>query len=71
MRIRHRYGVAATAGMSADGDVSVEVARRGAVRAEHLRRLGLTGAAPESVRVFGDWWVHHATYDAWQRQQTG
>ena len=58
----------ALAGMSADGDVSVEVARRGAVRAEHLRRLGLTGAAPESVRVFGDWWVHHATYDAWQRR---
>ena len=58
----------ALAGMSADGDVSVEVARRGAVRAEHLRRLGLTGAAPESVRVLGDWWVHDATYAAWQRR---
>ncbi|HEY5856783.1 MAG TPA: selenocysteine-specific translation elongation factor [Aldersonia sp.] len=56
------------AGMSAEGDVSVEVARRGAVREQHLRRLGLTGTVPEGVRVEGDWWVHRATFAAWQRR---
>lgn len=57
--------------MDATGDVAAEVARRGAVQASHLRRLGLPSAAeaaPEGVRVLGGWWVHDATYDAWRQR---
>lgn len=57
--------------MDAAGDVGAEVARRGAVRESHLRRLGLLtspDATPEGVRVLDGWWVHGATYDAWQHR---
>lgn len=60
---------AALGGMDADGDVAVEVARRGAVRESHLRRLGLLpGTTPAEVRVFAGWWVHGPTHDAWQQR---
>lgn len=59
------------AGMDAAGDVLGEVAGRGAVQEEHLRRLGLLSAheaAPPGVRVLGDWWVHAPLFEAWQRR---
>ncbi|MEE6136049.1 selenocysteine-specific translation elongation factor [Mycobacterium sp. 050128] len=60
---------AALSAMDAAGDVGAEVARRGAVRESHLRRLGfLSSATPESVRVLDGWWVHAATYEAWQQR---
>jgi selenocysteine-specific elongation factor len=63
---------AALAGMDAFGDVEAEVARRGAVQESHLRRLGLLpggdATAPAGVRVLDGWWVHGATYDAWQQR---
>jgi selenocysteine-specific elongation factor len=61
----------ALAGMDAGGDVGTEVARRGAVRESHLRRLGLlSGDAkpPTGVRMLDGWWVHTATYDAWRQR---
>jgi len=55
--------------MDADGDVVAEVARRGAVQADHLRRLGLfSDTAPTEVRVLDGWWIHKPTYDAWQQR---
>jgi selenocysteine-specific elongation factor len=57
--------------MDAAGDVLGEVAGRGAVQEEHLRRLGLLsaqGAAPPGVRVLGDWWVHAPVFEAWQHR---
>jgi selenocysteine-specific elongation factor len=62
---------AALRSMDAAGDLAAEVARRGAVQANHLSRLGLLStpnAVPEGVRVLGDWWVHGATYDAWRQR---
>ncbi|MDF9750419.1 selenocysteine-specific translation elongation factor [Arthrobacter sp. ES3-54] len=59
------------AGMDAAGDVLGEVAGRGAVQEEHLRRLGLLSAheaAPPGVRVLGDWWVHSPLFEAWQHR---
>jgi selenocysteine-specific elongation factor len=59
------------AGMDAAGDVLGEVAGRGAVQVEHLRRLGLLSAhegAPAGVLVLGDWWVHAPLFEAWQRR---
>jgi selenocysteine-specific elongation factor len=59
------------AGMDAAGDVLGEVAGRGAVQEEHLRRLGLLSAheaAPRGVRVLGDWWVHAPLFEAWQHR---
>jgi selenocysteine-specific elongation factor len=60
------------AGMDAAGDVLGEVARRGAVQEQHLRRLGLLSAqkaeAPPGVRVLGDWWVHAPVFEAWQHR---
>ncbi|MBW0019469.1 MAG: selenocysteine-specific translation elongation factor [Mycobacterium sp.] len=62
---------AALVGLDVGGDVAAEVARRGAVRESHLRRLGLPDAVPPGVRVLDGWWVHGATYDAWvQRLRT-
>jgi len=59
-------------GLDAGGDITAEVARRGAVQEHHLRRLGLlTGAGAEpaaGVRVLDGWWVHSATYEAWQQR---
>ncbi|MFE7629342.1 selenocysteine-specific translation elongation factor [Kocuria sp. NPDC057446] len=61
-------------GMDVRGDVLVEVARRGAVQAQHLHRLGLPAAGavpPGDVRVLGDWWVHAPVLDSWtQRLRT-
>ncbi|MFF2032061.1 selenocysteine-specific translation elongation factor [Arthrobacter sp. NPDC058192] len=59
-------------GMDAAGDVLGEVARRGAVQEQHLRRLGLLPARdpepPPGVRVLGDWWVHAPVFEAWQHR---
>lgn len=65
------------AGMGHGADLLLELARRGAVSQQRLRRLGLlpvepsgpdgTGA-PEGVRVVGDWWIHPETYASWQRR---
>ncbi|WP_197380026.1 selenocysteine-specific translation elongation factor [Mycolicibacterium mengxianglii] len=61
----------ALAESTAGGDLIAEVARRGAVRASHLRRLGLLadGAPipPDAVEI-GDWWVHRKTFASWQQQ---
>lgn len=65
---------AALADAEAGGDVGAEVARRGAVRESHLRRLGLLrdgdAQAPAGVRVLDGWWLHGATYAAWQQRLT-
>jgi selenocysteine-specific elongation factor len=59
-------------GMDAAGDVSGEVAGRGAVQEQHLRRLGLLSgrdtAAPSGVLVFGDWWVHAPVFESWKHR---
>ncbi|MCU1573759.1 MAG: translation elongation factor [Micrococcaceae bacterium] len=59
-------------GMDPTGDVLAEVAGRGAVQEQHLRRLGLLPAqgaeAPDGVRVLGNWWVHAPVFEAWQRR---
>jgi selenocysteine-specific elongation factor len=62
---------AALAVMDAGGDVGAEVGRRGAVQEHHLRRLGLLSSdaqPPAGVQVLDGWWVHSATYDAWQQR---
>ncbi len=62
---------AALAGLDPRGDLTAEVARRGAVQEDHLRRLGLLAdqaEPPAAVRVIDGWWVHGATYDGWQRR---
>ena len=52
-----------------DGDPLVEVARRGAVPSQQLRRLGLIdGTPPDGVLIVADWWVHAPTYAAWQQR---
>ena len=58
------------AGMSAGGDALTEVARRGAVRVEHLGRMGVSGLSrtPDGVRAFGEWWVHEPVFDAWRQR---
>lgn len=57
--------------MGATADPLGEVARRGAVRVEHLRRLGIVSAgatAPDGVRDVDGWWVHASTQAAWQER---
>lgn len=56
--------------MSPRGDALTEVARRGAVPVEQLRRMGVSGLAgvPAGVRAFGEWWVHEPVFDAWKRR---
>ena len=60
------------ADMDPAGDVLGEVAARGAVQVQHLRRLGLLSGhdanAPVGVRVFGDWWVHAPVLESWQQR---
>lgn len=60
------------AGMDPAGDVLGEVAARGGVQMQHLRRLGLLSGdgaeAPAGVRVFDDWWVHAPVFEAWQHR---
>jgi selenocysteine-specific elongation factor len=61
--------IGALAAMDTHGDILVEVARRGAVTEEHLRRLGFrTDEKPTGVRVIKGWWVHAPTYEAWQQR---
>ncbi len=59
-------------GMDPAGDIVGEVAARGAVQVNHLRKLGLLSGndaeAPQGVRVFGDWWVHAPVLEAWQHR---
>lgn len=72
----HRRGEAARrAGALRDmrpgGDVATEVARRGAVPEQYLRRLGLldpAGAAPGDVLVVAGWWVHEPVHQGWQQR---
>lgn len=56
-------------GLDPAGDVAVEVARRGAVPEEHLRRLGLIDDAapdpPAGVRVAAGWWLDATTLASW------
>ncbi|OBK22840.1 selenocysteine-specific translation elongation factor [Mycobacterium asiaticum] len=60
---------ATLAGLRAEGDVSLEVARRGAVQETHLRRLGLRrDEVPAEVRVIDGWWVYAPTFEAWQQR---
>ncbi|MBT1000996.1 selenocysteine-specific translation elongation factor [Paenarthrobacter sp. DKR-5] len=60
------------AGMDPGGDTLAEVAARGAVEVQHLRRLGLLSEhdpeAPSGIRVLGDWWVHAPVFEAWQHR---
>jgi selenocysteine-specific elongation factor len=63
------------AGTDLRGDVGAEVARRGAVQAQHLHRLGLVptadAAPPGDVRALGGWWVHAPVLESWtQRLRT-
>lgn len=74
---RRGAGVAWTAALTAmgsDGDLRVEVARRGAVRPARLRELGVLQepiAAPDGVREVGGWWVDEGRLRDWQRQLRG
>ena len=55
--------------MDSGGDVVAEVARRGVVTVEQLRRLGLRAPAPpDGVRVIDEWWVHGPAFDAWRQR---
>ncbi len=68
---RRAEGLAAlpVVGDAVTGDAAAEVARRGAVRAEHLVRLGLPGVEPANppagVRQVGSWWVDEAALRTW------
>lgn len=57
----------ALAAMSAGGDPLTEVARRGAVQVNELRRMGVTGLGqvPGGVKAFGEWWVHEPALEVW------
>ncbi|WP_336712475.1 selenocysteine-specific translation elongation factor [Arthrobacter sp. USHLN218] len=63
-----RAGVLAA--MPPGGDPLTEVARRGAVRIDQLRRMGVGGLdrVPAGVRAFGEWWVHEPVFEAWGRR---
>ncbi|WP_445153437.1 selenocysteine-specific translation elongation factor [Arthrobacter sp. Hor0625] len=60
------------AAMDPAGDLAGAVAARGAVREDHLRRLGLlTGQDPaeyDDIHVVGEWWVHAPVLEAWQQR---
>jgi selenocysteine-specific elongation factor len=79
----HRRGDAARraavlAGMDDRGDLAAEVARRGAVTPDHLRRIGLPVGSPSAARdgvtppdgvlAVGRWWVHPPVYAAWRHR---
>jgi len=51
-----------------EGDVATEVARRAAVRADHLPRLGLSAEPPDGVLVEGAWWVDATACAGWARR---
>lgn len=46
-------------------DLTAEVTRRGAVRAEDLRRLGVTGEPSDEIVVAGPWWVSGEQWAGW------
>jgi selenocysteine-specific elongation factor len=57
----------ALAALDTGGDLTAEVARRGAVRAETLRDLGLAvDSVPDEVLVRGLWLVHEQALHSWQ-----
>ncbi|MGW5524949.1 selenocysteine-specific translation elongation factor [Gordonia sp. NPDC003950] len=63
------------ASMQSVPSVEAEVSRRGVVRVDHLRRLGLIGTddtpddpPPETVRAIGEWWVDTTVLDDWARR---
>ena len=60
----------ALAAMSPGGDALTEVARRGAVRVQELRRMGLSGLdrIPGGVKAIGEWWVHEPVLGAWTKR---
>lgn len=58
----------ALAALPAGGDITAEVARRGAVRAAHLRRLGLTGDPGPEVQTVRGWWVHAESHRRWRQR---
>ncbi len=47
-------------------DPRAEVSRRGAVRRDHLRALGLTSSAIAEVREVGDWLVTETQWEQWR-----
>lgn len=52
--------------LDVSGDAVAEVARRGAIEQQTLRRLGLpTDATPDGVLIIGGWWVHEPTFRSW------
>ena len=62
---------AVLSGLDPAGDLLAEVARRGAVPEQHLRRLGLLRAAadpPEGIMVAAGWWVHAPVHRSWQHR---
>ena len=64
---------AALADADAGGDVGAEVARRGAVRSPTCAGWGCSDGdaqPPAGVRVLDGWWLHGATYAAWQQRLT-
>ncbi len=67
-----RAGTLAT--MNPAGDARAEVARRGLVTEQQLRRLGLLpetgGTVPDGVVVLDDWWVHESAYAGWRQRLT-
>ncbi|MEP9395515.1 selenocysteine-specific translation elongation factor [Gordonia sp. VNK1] len=63
------------ASMQSTPSVEAEVSRRGVVRVDHLRRLGLIGGSdpsddppPESVRAIGGWWADATALADWARR---
>lgn len=60
----------ALAAMSPRGDALTEVARRGAVRVQELRRMGVSGLdrPPGGVLAIGEWWVHEPVLEAWAKR---
>ena len=60
----------ALAAMSPGGDALTEVARRGAVRVQELRRMGVSGLdqPPAGVLNVGEWWVHEPVLEAWTKR---
>jgi selenocysteine-specific elongation factor len=59
----------ALASMPDGGDALGEIARRGAVRAQDLARLGLAVPADVvGVRRLGEWWVHEPVLTGWRER---
>ncbi|MGO4432127.1 SelB C-terminal domain-containing protein, partial [Paenarthrobacter sp. RAF9] len=60
------------AGMDPTGDVTGEVAIRGAIHVDQLHKLGLLAGPdadpPTGIKVVGGWWVHVPVLEAWQHR---